>query len=176
MLRTHIDWHKVNKKMARQKGFTLLELLVTIAILSIVFVVGARTSMTNMSKSKSAQNTAKLITDTLSIIKNQSLSRNTSSKVIIVNTAGIYTMNTYISTTPITCGTAATWTLLTTSTISVNAAYQITGNGMAGTCFYRDGSSSGGTFVVSAITPTSETKTTTIDVTISTGFLDVTTN
>jgi prepilin-type N-terminal cleavage/methylation domain-containing protein len=167
----------MKEQMKKQTGFTLLELIVTVAIVGIVFVVGARTSMTNSSKKKAQQNTATTITNTLSTQRNQALSRNTTSRMTITSAAGVYTMNTYVSTAATTtCSSAGTWTLLKTETISVDALYQITGSGMANTCFYRDGSSSGGQFVVSPITSTSETKTITIDVTIATGFLDVTTN
>ncbi|MCE3232247.1 MAG: hypothetical protein K0R98_504 [Rickettsiaceae bacterium] len=164
-------------KMSKQQGFTLLELLVTLAILVVVTTVGIRTTLNNKSSAKSAQNTATMLKDELSLLKDKALSMNTTARMVITNTGGIYTMNTYTSSAPTSaCTAAGTWTLVISRTLDVNSKYQITGTGLSNLCFYRDGSSSGGIFIVSPIVATAETKTTTIDVIIATGFLDVSTN
>ncbi len=159
-------------KMKKQQGFTLLELLITVSIIGAVFVVASSSGMDGWNKKRTAQNTYKELVDTLATLKNTAISRNTSSRIVITQTSGTYTMTTYTSAAPTTdCSSAAAWTTLATKTLEVHSTYQITGSGMTDMCFYRDGSSFGGQFVIA---PTSGTGTTyTITIEIATGFIDV---
>lgn len=159
----------------KQKGLTLLELLITIAIMGAVFAVGSRGGLGSWGTKKTAQNTVKELRDEIKTLRNHAMSKNTTSRMVLINTSDVYTITTYTSTTPtMTCSSAGTWNVVINAReIEVADSYEITGGGMINTCFYRDGSSSGGSFVVAPQSGATGT-TTTLDVTISTGFIDVT--
>lgn len=161
--------------MTRQGGYTLLELLVTIAIVGSILAVTAGTGMTDLSQRKTAQNTYKELRDELATANNTATSRNTTAKVIVnVDSSNIYTITTQVSSAPTTtCTTSGSWSTVSSKTLDVHNNYSITGSSMSTSlCFYRDGSSSGGTYVVSPNSGVSGT-TYTFTISIATGYIDV---
>jgi prepilin-type N-terminal cleavage/methylation domain-containing protein len=165
-------------EMKKQRGFTLLELIVTLAILAVVLTVGMRMTSQTMVRHKSAKNAVTSILEELTTAQSASLSRSTTARVVVTNNGNYtYTITKYASAAPTTtCSSAGTWSTISTATISLNQNYQIGGTGLTNTCFYRDGSSSGGTFIVLPTVVDASAKTTTITLTIATGFLDVVEN
>jgi prepilin-type N-terminal cleavage/methylation domain-containing protein len=170
------------------KGFTLLELLVALAILAIVITV-ARSPDLDMSNAKTSfQNTTQTLKSSLSTLRNQALSMGTTTRMAIAANNGVYTITTFSSPAPVNnCTNAGAWTQLSSNVINVHGLYQITGAAMANTCFYRDGTSSGGVFTIApillGITPQAQSnaentqlKQAVITVTIATGYLDVATS
>jgi prepilin-type N-terminal cleavage/methylation domain-containing protein len=166
-----------SNKMRKQKGFSLLELLVTLTVLGAAITFTVRATMQDSVKRKEVQNTATKIRDEIVMLRDKAISMNTSSRMVISSSSGVYTMTTYTSPTPTTtCNGSETWTTVFTQTVDIVSSYQITGTALSNLCFYRDGSSSGGAIIISPIVAAVGDKTTTIDIMTATGFLDVTTN
>ena len=161
--------------MSNYKGYTLLELLVTIAIIASVVAIGSGTGIGNLNTKKTAQNTYKELRDQLATLRNHAMSKNTTAKMVITQTGSTYTMTLSYSSTPTTnCPSTGTWTTIQSKEIDVHTNYSITGNAFTNDlCFYRDGSSSGGSYLVAPVSGATGT-TYTLDVTIATGFIDVT--
>jgi prepilin-type N-terminal cleavage/methylation domain-containing protein len=161
--------------MSFNKGYTLLELLVTVAIIGSVIAVGAGTGMGDLNTKKTAQNTYKELRSQLATLRNHAMSKNTTGRLVITQSGSTYTMtSTYSSAPTSTCSAAGTWTTIQTKEIDVHTNYNITGSAFTNSiCFYRDGSSSGGSYVIAPVSGASGT-TYTLDVTIATGYIDVT--
>lgn len=159
-----------------QKGFTLLELLVTMCIIGAVYTVAAQSGLANWGKKKSSVNTATFLKNELATLKDHALSKSTTTRMVVSLTANGYTLTTYYSSSPTTsCSSAGSWTIIqNAASIDIHSNYQITGSGMTNTCFYRDGSSSGGTFVVSPSASGTSDKTYTVDISIATGYVTIT--
>lgn len=159
--------------MSKFRGFTLLEFLVTLAIIAVVTTV-TLPAYNSWTEGKSFDNLFNDLTYELRELSNMAQIQNTTTKIIISEAGGIYTLSTFISSAPTTtCTSAGTWTADKSVIMDIPSTYQITGNGMDSTCFYRDGSSSGGNFIISPIDGSSSGDTATITVTIATGYLDV---
>lgn len=190
MLRTFIkgkgygtrEWGKGRKPLAIRplpfalsKGFTLLELLVTIAVIAIVLSVSTSLDLDNWNAQKTFTNTFNSLQSELSSLRNEALMRNTTTRIVITSSSGTYTINTYYSPSPVsTCSSAGSWTSLVSSrTLSMHSKYQMTGSAMSNICFYRDGTSSGGTLTIAPITANSALKTAVVTITMATGYLDV---
>ncbi len=164
--------------MRRQQGFTLLELIIVLAVIGLVSTV-VGTGMENWTTKKTYKNTYDQLVYEINTAKGTAQLRSTTSRITTAGTAGgDYTVTMYISATPVTtCSTAGAWTLVSTKTVEGSLSYQITGTGIDNDmCFYRDGTSNGGTFVISPIEASTTLTTATITVTIATGFLDVSIN
>lgn len=162
--------------MTNQNGFTLLELMVTIAIIGAVFVVGSMSGMGNWSQKKTSQNTVKELRDELANTRNYAMTRNVTGRLNIVVAGDTYTMTMYTSDVATsTCDSTGTWNTIMTRPLDVHATYQITGTAIAAvdTCFFRDGSASTArSFTIEPKVGQSGT-TTTMDIIPATGFLDV---
>ena len=161
--------------MSKNKGYTLLELLVTIAIIGSVIAVGSGTGIGNLNAKKTAQNTYKELRDQLATLRNHAMSKNTTGRIAFTQSGSTYTMTlTYSASPTTTCSSAGSWTTIQTKDIDVHSNYDITGSAFTNSlCFYRDGSSSGGSYVVAPVSGATGT-TYTLDVTIATGYIDVT--
>lgn len=159
------------------RGFTLLELLVTLAVIAIIVTVANTPDLELSSAKKSFLNTSQTLQTELSNLRNEAMMRNTTTRMVMTSSAGVYTITTYYSASPTTTCTSAVGTqLVAAHNISVNVLYNITGaTAMANTCFYRDGTSSGGVFTISPITVSTLLKSSVITITIATGYLDVAT-
>lgn len=153
----------------------MLELLITIAIVGIVFTVGARSGLSSWSVKRDARNTFTTLVSEIETLKNQALGQNTTTRMTLVNVGDVYTLTTFLSSAPVTtCTSAGTWTTIFSKEVNVHETYEITGTAMANLCFNRDGSSSGGTLSIAPQDSSSTHTTYDLDVTISTGFIDVT--
>lgn len=165
------------KPMQKQQGFTLLELIITIAIIGIVFVVGSQSGLSQWATKGEAKNTLATMLSEIGLLKDESLNRNTTTRMTLVNSSGTYTLTKFFSAAPTTtCSSAGSWTQISSREIDMSAQYEITGTAMANLCFYRDGTSSGGTFSIAPTDIGSQHKTYDLEVTIATGFIDVTEN
>ena len=164
-----------NFDMSNNKGYTLLELLVTVAIIGSVIAVGSGTGIGDLNTKKTAQNTYKELRDQLATLRNHAMSKNTTARMIVTQSGSTYTMTLAYSSAPTTtCPTSGTWTTIQTKEIDVHVNYSIAGTAFTNNlCFYRDGSSSGGSYTIAPVSGASGT-TYTLDVTIATGFIDVT--
>lgn len=160
--------------MSLNKGFSLLEMVVTLAVMGAAAGL-VYSGMDGWSVKKSYKNLFNNLRYELSNLRNQAMSRDTTTRMLLQNNSGVYTITTYASSTPTTtCSTTGTWTQISSSNLDINSAYQITGSGVGtNLCFYRDGSSSGASFVISPVESGTDYNTATIDVTIATGYLDV---
>ncbi|PIR39386.1 MAG: hypothetical protein COV35_02395 [Alphaproteobacteria bacterium CG11_big_fil_rev_8_21_14_0_20_39_49] len=161
--------------MSYKRGYTLLELLVTIAIIASVIAVGSGTGIGNLNTKKTAQNTYKELRDQLATLRNHAMSKNTTAKIVITQVGSTYTMTLSYSAAPTNnCPSTGAWTTIQTKQIDVHTNYGITGTAFTNNlCFYRDGSSSGGAYIVAPVSGATGT-TYTLDVTIATGYIDVT--
>ena len=103
------------------------------------------------------------------------MNKNTTARMVITNSSDTYTITTYTSATATTtCTSSGTWNVIINAReIQVPSSYEITGSAMANLCFYRSGSSSGGSYQV-APQGSASGDTTDIDIIMSTGFIDVT--
>lgn len=159
--------------MQHTDGYTLMELLITIAIVAVVATL-VSPALDSWSNRKSYKNTYKQIRDELVETRHEALTRNTTGRMVLAENSGTYTITSYYSASPTTtCTTAGSWTQIDSFTVDVPDAYQISGTGMANTCFYRDGSASGGSFSITPVDSSSGLDSATITVTMSTGYLDV---
>jgi len=163
-------------KMLSQKGVTLLELLIALVIIGLVFSATSRFGMDGMSTKKTAQNSANFLREELFNIKNTALSQNTTTRMEITDAAGVYTMTTYYSNAPTSnCSSAGAWTQIKQQEIEVHSTYEITGSAITSTCFFRNGSSSGGSLAFAPVDGASG-KSYNFDIIVATGFIDVTEN
>lgn len=163
-------------RVRKDKGFTILELLVTVGVIAIIISFALRSDLDIANAQKEFVNTSDNLQGELSSLRNEAMMRNTTTRMVITETSGIYTIDTYYADTPTTICTEAggTWTsLVSAKPLNVNGRYQLTGSPMSNTCFYRDGSSSGGALVLAPITTTTGLKTSTLTITIATGYVDV---
>lgn len=165
------------------KGYTLLEMLVTIAIIAIVTASTAALTLENSTAKKTFNNTLGSLQTELSALRNEAMTRNTTTRMVISLSGGVYTINSFYSSLPVTsCSTAGTWAPIVSSRIlKVHSTYQLTGaSSMAGTCFNRDGSAynsaaSGPVFTLELITanPGKGLKKAVLSVIMATGFQDI---
>ncbi len=165
-------------KMRNQSGYSLLEMLVTIGIVGALFTVVAQSGLDTNETKKAAKNIVNSLEDELTKIKNESLSRSTTTRMVLTNNSGTYTINTYYSSAPTTTCTSGggTWILISSKTLQVNGQYEVVGNAMANTCFYRDSSASGGTYTVEPVDGDSSLPSYDITIAVATGYIDVTEN
>ena len=99
--------------MSNYKGYTLLELLVTIAIIASVIAIGSGTGIGDLNTKKTAQNTYKELRDQLATLRNHAMSKNTTAKMVITQTGSTYTMTLSYSSAPTTtCPSTGTWTTI----------------------------------------------------------------
>jgi hypothetical protein len=163
--------------LTAEAGFTLLELLITLAIIAVILALANSPDLEMSNAKTSFKNSSQTLQTALSNLRNQSLSLGTTTRMNISLTGGVYNITTYASTTPVTgCTSTGIWTQLSSSQVKLHSLYKITGtNAMANMCFYRDGTASGGTLTILPIAPGTTLKSAVINVTIATGYLDVTT-
>lgn len=165
------------------RGFTLIELMITLAVIAIIITFASSPSLESGNAKKTFKNTLDSLQTELSSLKNEAAMRNTTTRMVITLSAGVYTINTFYSSVPVsTCSTAGTWTpIISSKILKVPSSYQLTGTtAMAGTCFNRDGSSydsaaSGAVFTLELITATPGYgfKKAVLSVIMATGFQDV---
>jgi prepilin-type N-terminal cleavage/methylation domain-containing protein len=161
--------------MRRHDGFTVLELLVTIGVIALVVAVVAP-NYSDWSAKRSFMTTYNELRNELSDMRSTSMSRNTTSRLNLQFSNGVYIITSYISPSPVSgCNPLGTWTQLYTRQLNVHSFYQIIGSGVGGDiCFYRDGGSSGAQYNITPIS-VAGLPSANITVTIATGYLDVTT-
>ncbi len=156
------------------KGFTLLEMLITFAIIGVLALAAASYNVVSSQAKKSFINTYKTLQEQLDNLRYEALARSTTTRMVVTEGTGDFTITSYYSSTATTsCSSAGSWTVLSTRTVDISNKYGISGTGMSNSCFYRDGSSSGGDFVIAPAVAGDGLKTATITLTIATGYLDV---
>jgi prepilin-type N-terminal cleavage/methylation domain-containing protein len=160
----------------RQKGLTLLELMVALAVMAIIFAVGQPSYDKWILKKVVPEVHAALYQD-LAQARNEALAHNATVRIALA-TAGtdIYSSTISMADDPTTtdCDGGA-WTELRDHTITVSSSFEITGSGLgANVCFFRDGSSNGGIYNVVQKDGGSEYGSATIEVILATGALDST--
>jgi len=162
--------------MSNNKGYTLLELLVTIAIIASVIAIGSGSGIGEIRQKKTAQNTQKELRDQLATIRNHATSKNTTTRLVITQTGSTYSIGLQ-SASAITSdcnSTSVTWQVIQLKEIDVHANYSITGTAFVNDlCFFRDGSSTGGNYIIAPVSGATGT-TYTLDITLATGYIDVT--
>lgn len=159
-----------------QRGFTVLELMISLAIIGIVIAI-VKPNLTQSKIKKEFRNSFQEIVDHLKTARIESITRNTTTRVLLTGTAGNYTMTAFFSASPTTtCDASGTWTQLYSHTLSLSDRFVITGTGVGNVCFYRDNSSNGADYSLDQVDGGTEYGAGTINVSIATGYIDATLN
>ena len=158
--------------MKRRDGYTILELLVTIAILALIAAI-INPDFGTWVKRQSFANSFDDLYSNLMTVKSEAMTRGTTSRInLTLQVDGTYTISGYVSALPTpTCSSGAVAIQLFSRELSVPSGYQVTGNGVGNVCFYRDGSSTGGQYVYDD--GGAGTGTGSISISVATGYLDV---
>lgn len=160
-------------KKETNTGLTVLELLITLAIIAIVATTAP--NFFSWTKRYGYKNTYHHLEQTLSSLRSEALSQNTSTRLVVENNGNAYTLHSYVTPTPVSsCDSSGGWTDLSSEALSIPSSFQVTGDGVSGVCFYRDGSASGGTFNITQKNGGTDIGSATITVIVATGYLDVT--
>lgn len=167
---------KANSNRCSTSGYTLMELIITVGIIAVMakFTMAGMENWTARSK---FSNTLGNLERVLIVARQEAEARNTTVRVLTVRTGDNYTFTTYKNNdTPATsvCDGSGSWTVLSTSTEEVSAHFEITGNGVGHTCFFRDGTASSRTFNIVQKDGGTDIRSATVIVTVATGMPDVT--
>jgi prepilin-type N-terminal cleavage/methylation domain-containing protein len=164
---------KTRTKSSAELGFSLLELMVSIAIIATIITFTVP-NFQNWSVKRSYKNTLEDLEYFLSESRNEVFTRNSTIRVSVSQSGDSYSFTRFISATPTTtCSSAGSWTEIVTRVISVNSRFQITGDSIGtNLCFFRDGSSSGGEYIISQKDGGEDMGGATLAITIATGFID----
>lgn len=153
-------------------GLTVLELLVALAIIGIVAT--AAPNFWTWVKSYGYKNSYHQLQDSLSSLRNEALSKNTTARLVIEKSGDVYTLRSYVSSVPVAnCSVSGSWTQLPDEILNVPGAFQITGAAMTNLCFYRDGSASGGTYTITQKDGGTDIGRAVITISMATGYMDV---
>lgn len=156
------------------KGFTILELIVVLAVIATASVV-VYPSISKTASRKDFVNSVKTFQTELSNTRLNAFSRGVTTRINTSQSGDVYTVTSYYSNSnPTSCAASGTWTQLNSVAVDVNSNFQVSGSGIGNICFYRDGTSSGGSFSFSQKDAGTEIGAATINIYLSTGFIDAT--
>lgn len=157
-------------------GFSLLELLAVLAIIATVSLFGLP-AIQEWNAKKSFSRSINDVYSFLARARLEALSRSTTTKVVTSASGDNYTITSYYNSAAVTsCATAGGWTQIESTTISMNSNFNITGSGIGNVCFYRDSTSTGGVYTFSQKNGQTNLGSGSINVVLTTGFVDVTKN
>jgi prepilin-type N-terminal cleavage/methylation domain-containing protein len=164
------------KNRRQEHGFTLLELLAVLAIIAVVSLFGLP-AFQEWTAKRSFHKSVNDIYSELSQARLQAFIKNTTTKVTTSGSGDNYTMAVFYNATAVSnCSTGSGWSSLESTVVSVNTNFQISGTGIGNVCFFRDGTSTGGTYSVTQKDGQSNLGNGVISVILATGFIDVVKN
>lgn len=156
-----------------ENGFTLLELLVVLAIIGTLSVFGTPLFQ-DWSTKRSFDAAINEIYSSLTDARLDAFNRGVSTRVQTTKNGDEYTVTTYYLDSSLeSCDTGLNWTESDQRSVDLNSNFTITGSGIGNICFYRDGSSTGGSFSIDQKDGGTELGAADISVTLATGFIDV---
>jgi prepilin-type N-terminal cleavage/methylation domain-containing protein len=156
-----------------KNGFTILELVVVMAIIATA-TVALYPTLSNISSRKDFEHNIKTFQTEFANTRLNAFSRGVTTRINTSRSGDVYTITSYASNSnPTSCSTAGTWTQLNSVAVDVNANFQVTGTALGNVCFYRDGTSTGGGFTFSQKDSGTQIGAATINIYISSGFVDV---
>ena len=155
------------------KGLTLLELLITFGIIAAIAAF-LSPGIEYWKIKKDFVNSFNELEKRLIIARNEAINRSTTTRVNINKSNDTYTITTHIAANPITtCDLSASWSQISSFTLEMNTRFQMTGSGVGSNlCFYRDRTASGATYNIVQKDGLSDLGTSSITVTIATGYVD----
>lgn len=159
--------------ITQNSGFTVLELVVVLAIIATLSVLG-NPLYQNWGAKRSLDSTANEIYSELNKARIDSFSNGLSTRVLTSKNENEYTITRYIlDSSQESCDVNLNWAEESQKTIEVNNNFTITGTGIGNVCFYRDGTSNGGSFSIDQKNGGSDLGNIDIMITLATGFIDV---
>jgi prepilin-type N-terminal cleavage/methylation domain-containing protein len=160
----------------KNRGFTLLELLAVLGILAVLGLF-ALPALQEWNAKRSYDKSANDLYSYISQARVQAFMKNTTTRIVTVASGNNYTTTTAQNATAVTnCATAGGWTTIETNIIALNNNFQITGSGVGTVCFFRDGTSTGGTYNITQKNGQTDLGSGSISVILATGFIDVVKN
>lgn len=163
---------RINKNIY-QSGFTLLELLVVFGIIAVSAIFTAP-YLQDWNKRSSFENSVSEIVTLLYQVKNESFLKSTTTKIVANKDGDNYDFEIFEASTPITdCAATTTWTEISDNEVSFNSKFEILESSLTDICFFRDGTSTGGTYEIRQKDSGTDLGTADISVSIATGFIDV---
>jgi len=166
-----------NHYSSAQAGFTLLELLATLAIITTLSLFSLPV-IQEWNAKRYFQRTVNDIYSSLANTRIEAFAKSTTTKITTSLTGGIYTIQMFYNDTnnSASCASSNGWVQFDTTTISISNNFEITGSGIGSICFFKDGTSSGGSFNITQKDGGTELGNSSIDIFMATGFIDVTNN
>jgi prepilin-type N-terminal cleavage/methylation domain-containing protein len=163
------------KHHCNKSGFTVLELMTVLAIIAVVSIF-ALPAFQEWNAKRSFGSIVNQVYSNISQAKIESFGRNQIIRISTSRTLDNYTQTIAFNPNNVACNSATGWVPIKSETFSVNTNFEITGSGVGNVCFYKDSTSSGGVFNIVQKNGQINLGSTTINVILATGFIDVTKN
>lgn len=164
-------------KYKREKGLTLLELIITLAIISVV-IVFAVPNLEDTKIKKEFRGYYDLLNQMIVTARITAIGQSNTVRFLVEKNNDEYTLTVllYDGPDPIgPCNNTGTWTQINQQVATLNSRFEITGN-RVGTnlCFFRDNSSNGGSYVIEQKDNGTNFGISNINIAQATGYIDAT--